>query len=93
MFYNMFYNLALETSQSVTHKFYYSMAAQAGVEFVRKMSFQTLHDAIFLVSCLAMALGDKLQIDCSVYHAFFATYLATFLGLQRLHGVSWRYLV
>ena len=25
-----------------------------------------LHDAIFLVTCLAMALRDKLRVDCSV---------------------------
>ena len=38
-----------------------------------------------------MALQDKLQIDCSVLHVLFATYLATFLGLQRLHRESWCY--
>ena len=37
-----------------------------------------LHGAIFLATCLALAFGDKLQVDCSVYHALFATNLTTF---------------
>ena len=52
-----------------------------------------LHDAIFLATCLAVVLQDRLQVDCSVYHARLATYLATFLGLQRWHKVNWCYTV
>ena len=52
-----------------------------------------LHEAIFLATCLAIALRDKLKVDCSVQHVLFATYLATFLGLQRLHRVSSSYMM
>ena len=37
-----------------------------------------------------MALQDKSREDCSAEHALFATYLATFIGLQRLHRVSFK---
>ena len=37
-----------------------------------------LHDAIFIATCPALALRDKLQVDCSVLHALFAAYMATF---------------
>ena len=43
-----------------------------------------LHDAIFLATCVAMALRDKLQVECSVYFNL----SRNFLGLQRLHTIA-----
>ena len=40
-----------------------------------------------------MDLSYCLRTSCSVYHVLFATGLATFLGWQRLHRVSWCYMM
>ena len=39
------------------------------------------NDIIYRATCFVMTLQDKLQVDCSVLKALFATYLATLLGL------------